>query len=170
MKLTQPDFSSLESDEVLMEGMVASDVASLWRRLARTAAVQHVARSLASDEVRIRRLCDFIKSLLDEVHDQCHRHPNDVAICAGLVVLEQSPLDSVRSLIAYLRRANEPSLVWVRRMAEYCDGRWMSTITITEKLSLPVADDEDTVSVGSPGQYGAIAPGCVCLHYNIAAA
>lgn len=153
-----------------MEGMLASDVASLWRRLARTAAVQHVAWSLASDKARIRRLCEFIQGLLDEPHDQGYRHPNDVAVCAGLVILEQSPLDCVRSLIAHLRRTNEPSLVWGRRMAEYCDGRWMSTITITEKLSLPVADDEDTVSIGSPGQHVAVAPGWVCRRYIIAAA
>ena len=88
----KPDFLMLSSDDVFAEGMLPSDVESLWRRLAILPAVQKVARGLASDPDEIRALCDFVDNLLREPYDSRYRHPNDIAICAALVILEQSPL------------------------------------------------------------------------------
>lgn len=136
--------AQLKSDEVLLEGMLASDIGSLCRRLARTASVQDVSRWLASDAIRIRMLCMLIRKLIDELYEPEYRHPNDLAICAGLVVLEHSPLETVRALFGQLRRRKEPSLVWVSRMAEFCDERWITT-TRSEMRILP--DDDAITSV-----------------------
>ena len=127
MKTHNSDFVALSSDDVFAEGMLASDVGSMWRRLARFPAVEKVARGLASDPEEIRALCDFADKLLSEPYDSQYRHPNDIAICASLVILEQSPLAQVRHLLARLRRVEEPSLIWIRRMAEYCNDRWTNT-------------------------------------------
>ncbi len=125
-------FDALKSDEVLLQGMLASDVRSLWRRLARTAEVGDVARGLASQPERISALARYLEDLLDEPHDRAYRHPNDIAICAGLIILEQSPLADPRHLFSRLRRCERPSLVWVRRMAEHCQDRYIdSTRTVT---------------------------------------
>ena len=118
-------FESLRSDEVFIRGMLASDTRSLWRQLARTKEVQDVARGLASDPDRIRQLCHFVDGLLNQPYDRSYRHPDDIAICAALVILEQSPLSVARNLFARLRDMTAPSLAWVQRMAEYCDQRFV---------------------------------------------
>jgi hypothetical protein len=117
-------FEQLKSDEVFLVGMLASDVASLWRRLVRTPEVQNVARGLASDPENIAALCRFVRTLLAQPHASAFRHPNDVAISAALVILQASPLSVVRCLFAELKRLARPSLFWVRRIAEYCDERF----------------------------------------------
>lgn len=119
-----PDFEALVSDEVLVEGMLASDVRALWRRLARCESVRRVAREIASDVDRLKALCRFIDRLLEQDYDRRYRHPHDIAVCAALVLLEQSPLSDVRRLLSKLRRIELPSLRRVRRMAEYCDERY----------------------------------------------
>lgn len=119
------DFAILNSDEVLLQAAVASDVASLWRRLARTSAVRTLAAKLASDPDELAQLCAWAKHILQKPYDRSFRHPDDAAICAALLILEQSPLCAVRAMFAQLRRAREGSLVWVQRMAEYCDNRFV---------------------------------------------
>jgi len=130
-------FLLLLSDEVYVEGVVASDVASLWRRLARCESVQKVARHLSSDPKRIHALCVFLEKLLGESFDQTYAHPREMAICAGLVVLGASPLSTVRHLFARLLRCHLPSLVWVRRMAEYCDERRVSSVLMGGTVNRP---------------------------------
>jgi len=125
-----PSFEALMSDEVFLEGMAASDVGSLWSRLARTEAAMEVSRRLASDPSRLRALCAFAQDLLAENHDSAYRHPNDMAVCACLVLLAQSSLGAVRNLIERLRADKHPSLVWVQRMAEYCDRQRVETTSI----------------------------------------
>lgn len=116
-------YEELLSDEILSEGAVASDVGSLWRRLARTSGVRNAARDLSSDPVRIERLCSLVQDWRSESYDRAYLHPKDMAICAALVCLESSPLPVAKGLFARLRRAREPSLIWVRRMAEHCAER-----------------------------------------------
>ena len=140
MKPDKSSFDLLGSDDVLAEGMLASDVGSLWRRLGRLPPVQEVARALGSDPEEIRALCDFADELLNEPYDSRYRHPNDIAICASLVILGQSPLARVRNLLARLRRVDEPSLIWIRRMAEYCDDHWTNT-TFTRVGTPPDKED-----------------------------
>ena len=118
-------FQSLQSDELFVQGMHASDVRSLWRTFARTKEARDVARFLASDPDRIRELCQFVQDLLGKEHDPAYRHPDDIAICAALVILEQSPLSPVRNLFARLSRLTAPSLAWVRRMADHCLQRYV---------------------------------------------
>lgn len=127
MKTSYVDYEALISDGVFLEGSLASDVRALWRRLARCQAVRDVSRKLASDPVRIRALCEFVEDVLEQPYDRGYRHPHDLGICAALLVLEQSPLGSVRHLFARLQRTKLPSLVWVQRMAEYCADRFVST-------------------------------------------
>ena len=157
MNSNQHGFDALRSDDVFVEGMLASDVASLWRHLARTVAVREVARSLASEPTRIRALCQFAEDLLSENYDRGYRHPNDIVVCACLVILEQSPLGKVRHLFARLRRAREPSLVWVQRMAEYCYDR--STAVTQANHTLPgdegLAEESGWVIMEYPPQRSA---------------
>ena len=127
MKTLCVDYEALISDEVFLEGAIASDVGGLRRRLARCQAVRDVSRKLASDPVRIRALCEFVQELLEQPYDKGYRHPHDMGICAALVLLEQSPLGYVRRLFAQLGTTRLPSLVWVQRMAEYCAGRFVTT-------------------------------------------
>jgi hypothetical protein len=140
--MNEKGFEPLMSDEVFLAGASASDVRSLWRSLARTQEVREVARGLASDPTEIRRLCRFVERVLHEDYDRQFRHPDDIAIAAGLVVLEQSPLSDVRNLFARLRSSKEPSLAWVRMMAEYCDERFAEvkrsgTLTL-ERRKMPM--------------------------------
>jgi len=116
-------YEKLTSDEVFLAGVAASDVRTMWRSLARSRAVREVGQQLASDPSRIRALCRFVEYLLSQPHDDAFRHPSDIAACAGLVILEQSPLPEVRRLFARLRAGREPSLFWVREMADYCEQR-----------------------------------------------
>ena len=146
---------ALISDEVFLEGSLASDVRGLWRRLARTDEVREVSRKLASDPLLIQELCEFVQQLLDQPHGKEHRHPHDIAICAALVLLEQSPLGCVRGLFARLRKIKLPSLVWVRRMAEYCEQRfvpwqhaeWGATVAEAFEGRVTSNADSDTTSV-----------------------
>ena len=117
------DFERLTGDEVFLAGVAASDVPAMWRSLARSRAAREVAQQLASDPSRIRGLCRFVEYLLSQPHDDAFRHPNDIAACAALVILEQSPLPEVRGLFARLRAKREPSLFWVREMADHCEQR-----------------------------------------------
>lgn len=125
--MSSQDFSVLDSDGVLFQAAAASDVGSLWRRLARTPEVRSVALRLASDPESIRHLCGWIQKLLRMPYDNRYRHPAESAICAGLVLLEQSPLPEVRALFAQRRRERVNSLVWIRRMAEYCSDRFVDS-------------------------------------------
>lgn len=125
--MSSTDFSVLDSDAVLVQAAAASDVGSLWRRLARTPEVASVARGLASDPENIRRLCAWIEARLRTAHDIRYRHPADSAVCAGLVLLEQSPVPEARALFARLSRERANSLVWIQRMAEYCDDRFVDS-------------------------------------------
>lgn len=127
--MSSQDFSVLDSDGVLLQAAAASDVGSLWRRLARTPEIRRVAFRLASDPEGIREMCRWIQNLLRKPYDHRYRHPFEAAICAGLVLLEQSPLPEVRVLFAQLRRERLNSLVWVRRMAEYCSDRFVDSNT-----------------------------------------
>jgi hypothetical protein len=115
----------LLSDDLYAEGLLASDVASLWRRLARTEQVGKVARLLASDPDRIRGLAAYADNLAKEHHDSKFRHPHDIAICAALVVLQSSPLSQVQNLVARLSKDARPSLTWVQRMADYCREKFV---------------------------------------------
>ena len=137
-------FEQLLSDEVFLEGALASDVSSLWRRLSRQDDVRNVARTLASDRERIQALCGFANELIDMPYDKGFRHPHDVAICAALVVLQTSPLSDVRALFAKLRKDARPSLVWVRRMASFCDDTFVESLRFVESLcfsaSLQISD------------------------------
>jgi len=125
--MSSQGFSVLNSDAVLLQAAAASDVKSLWRRLARTPEVASVALMLASDPESIRRLCRWIQTLLRTPYDSRYRHPAESAICAGLVLLEQSPLPEARALFAQLCRERLNSLVWIRRMAEYCSDRFIDS-------------------------------------------
>ncbi len=118
-------FDVLLSDDVYAEGLLASDVASLWRRLARTEQVGRVARLLASDPDRIRELVVYVDKLAKEPHDSKFRHPNDIAMCAALVVLRTSPLSQAQNLVTRLSQELRPSLILVRRMAEYCHEQFV---------------------------------------------
>ena len=104
--------------------------------------MQDVARRIASDPDHLRRLCCFVEDLLGQDYDRRYRHPSDIAICAGLVLLEDSPLSEVRQLFARMRRIPVPSLAWVKQMAEYCDEK-RSDATILA-WTTPAADSEDT--------------------------
>jgi len=118
------DFHPLLSDEVFVAGISSSDARSLWRSLARTEAVRSVSRQLASDPDKIRQLCAFVRELLEAPADVGYMHPHNMAICAGLVLLEQSPLSVARNLFARLRGLTQPSLFWVQHMADYCEQRF----------------------------------------------
>lgn len=131
------EFQPLLDDELYAEGLLASDAPSLWRRLSRNERVQTVAGDLVSDPHRIRSLVRFVKDILGEGHNTGYRHPNDIAICAGLVVLRDSPLPEVRNLFYTLRRESKPSLAWVRRLADYCDDRIAQT-SIAHQLFRPI--------------------------------
>ncbi len=146
-----PGFDTLLSDDVLVDGMLASDVRSLWRRLARSPVVQDVARGIASSPDHLRALCHFVESLLGQDYDRRYRHPSDIAICAALVLLEDSPLSEVRQLFARLRRIPVPSLAWVKQMAEYCDEK-RSDATILA-WTTPAADSEDTQAAWTQDYY-----------------
>jgi hypothetical protein len=122
--MNEDNYQVLLSDEVFATGVAASDMPSLWRALARSASARKVARGLASEPARIRGLCRFLEHLLEEPYERGFRHPHDIAVCAALVILEQSPLSEARNLFARLKSRQEPSLVWVRRMAAYCDERF----------------------------------------------
>jgi ribosomal protein S12 methylthiotransferase accessory factor YcaO len=136
-----PEFNSLLNDEVLVEGLLASDTRSLWRRLARTAAVQQVATLIAGDPRRIAALSSFVQQLLEEPCDAKFRHPHEMAICATLVILEQSPLPSARTVFARLKAQRKPSLALVRALAEYCDSRFVdssvASFTLFERIDVP---------------------------------
>ena len=121
----ESEFEILHSDQVALEGLLASDVRSMWRRLARADAVRAVRRKISSDWDRICALASFVDSLLLERHEPHYRHPHDIAICAALIVLENSPLPVVRNLFSRLQKEERPSLVWVKRMADYCDMRFI---------------------------------------------
>ncbi|KKL65047.1 hypothetical protein LCGC14_2158880 [marine sediment metagenome] len=125
MGLTRVDFQRLLSQEVFLEGMAANDVRSLWRRLRGNAVVEDIDRRLCSDPQSIRELCEFVSELLNEEYDTHYRHPDDMAICAALVVLERSPISHARNLFSRLQTLKERSLVWVQRIAEYCDARFV---------------------------------------------
>jgi hypothetical protein len=136
-------FDILLSDDLYAEGLLASDVASLWRRLARTEQVGTVARLLASDRDRIRDLAAYTDKLAKEPCDSKFRHPHDVAICAALVVLHPSPLSPVRHLFDRLRRLKRAPLVWVQRMAEYCDDGFAGS----ERTSITLGSTGDGVGL-----------------------
>ena len=121
MPMATDNFHLLLSDDVFVEAMPASNVRSLRRRLARSRAVRKVSRDLSCDRERMQGLCEFVEDLLQEDYDKRYRHPHDVAVCAALVVLEQSPLSRVRNMFWRLRGVKDLSLAWVQRMAEYCD-------------------------------------------------
>jgi len=141
-------FDPLLSDAVFLEGMNASDVRGMWRALARAPDVRRVSRALGSDPGRIRDLCEFVEELLRTQYDRAYRHPQDVAICAALVVLEQSPLSPVRNLFARLRRPKERSLAWVQRMAEHCEERFVPS----DRMVLSVPYHSRLSGVGVSGQ------------------
>ena len=118
-------FEQLLSDEVFLAGVHASDVRALWRALARTPEARKVADALNSEPETIAALVGYVEKLIAASRDPAYRHPDDMAICCALVVLEQSPLPVVRHLFARLRDAHDPSMVWVRRMARHCDERFV---------------------------------------------
>lgn len=122
-----PGFALLLSDDLYVVGALASDTRSLWRSLASSEQVRRVAAELASDPNRIRALVSFIRAQVLENHELTYRHPNDIAVCAALVILQDSPLSEVRRLFYELRRIASPSLAWVARMAAYCDDRFCRT-------------------------------------------
>lgn len=144
-------FNLLMSDDLYVEGLLASDVASLCRRLARTEQVEEVYRYLASDPDRIRGLAAFSDRLARESHDAKFRHPNDIAICAALLILQSSPLSDVQSLLARLAREQRPSLTWVRRTAEYCREQFVPS----EHWSVSVGAwrDDPYVFSSGPGRW-----------------
>ena len=141
-------FESLLSDDVFVAAQLASDVRSMWRRLARTQEVRDVADGVGSDSVRIRALCEFVRALIEKPYDKRYRHPKEAALCAALVILEQSPATPARHLFARLKCAKQPSLILVRRMAEYCDERFTDSARVDQSfassdlapLALPPAD------------------------------
>jgi hypothetical protein len=136
-----PDFSLLLSDDVFLEGMLASDTHSLWRRLARTAVVREMAALIAGEPTRITALCSFVQRLLGATCDARYRHPHEMAACAALVILEQSPLAAARSLLAQLRAERRPSLALVQATAEYCDSRFVDSTVV----SFPVSPGMDAL-------------------------
>lgn len=138
MTIDGDNLDALRSDEVLSEGMLASDARSLGRRLACTGSVQSVARYLASEPDRIRALCAYLDDLLAGPCEPGYRHPDDMAICAGLLILADSSLSEVRSLFSRLHATHKPSLTWVTRMARYCAER--GTATEHSRTVLPTAD------------------------------
>ena len=137
------EFESLKSEEVFVQGMLASDVVSLYRRFSRAEEIRNVARVLGSNPPCLLYLCDFVLSLIDEPHSAGYRHPNDIAICAALVVLHPSPLSPVRHLFDRLRRLKRAPLVWVQRMAEYCDDGFAGS----ERTSITLGSTADGVGL-----------------------
>lgn len=127
MKTCRTDRQRLRCDEVFLAGVRASDVRSLWRALTRTHAVRLLARETASDPDRLRRLAALAEELLRRPHAGRCRHPEDLAVCAALVVLDRSPLGEVRALFARLAELESRPLIWVRRLAAYCAGRYVSS-------------------------------------------
>ncbi len=130
MTSTNSDFEVLRSDELFLEAAVASDERSLWRRLARAESVRQVAARLGSDPARIAALCQFGESILAQPHDLTRRHPDDIAACAVLVLVEQSPLPHARRLIGRASRDLRPSLAWAQRMARYCAERFADVVQV----------------------------------------
>ena len=120
-------YSKLLSDEVRIQGLSSSDVSTLWRRLARLPDIQEVALSLASSPVAIAALAEFAAELAQKKHSAVYRHPYDTAICAALVILEQSPLEAVRRLFVELSSNEKPSMIWIKRMAMHCESRITKT-------------------------------------------
>jgi hypothetical protein len=142
------EFESLKSEEVFIQGMLASDVVSLYRRLSRAEEVRDVARVLGSNPPCLLSLCEFVLSLVDEPHSAGYRHPNDIAACAALVVLHPSPLSPVRHLFDRLRRLKRAPLAWVQRMAEYCDEGFPGS----GRISITLGSSADGVGLTlSPG-------------------
>ena len=152
MSTLEQSIASLLSDEVFSEGTLASDVRSLWRRLARTQEVIGLARQLASDRNQIESLCSSVQVWLDEPYDRSYRHPKDIAICAALIALETSPLSAVRHLFTRLRGAKVPSLVWIKRMAEHCETR----IADSAYSSYRISPDSALQSACSQHQFEAL--------------
>jgi hypothetical protein len=127
--------------------MRASDVRSLWRFLARAPQVRAVARDVASAPPRIEGLVALVVELLARPCEEGMRHADDLAVCAALVVLDRSPLTAVRELFDRLAACEEPGLVWVRRLAEYCRAKFVSSdyhaVGLAEEIE---ADDEPSVA------------------------
>lgn len=146
MKST-PILDLLCSDDLYMEGVIASDVKSLWRQLSRSRIVRTVAANLSSDHERIRDVVSFVRELIEEEHDRAFRHPNDIAICAALVIIQDSPLSEVRSLFYSLRRNDLPSLVWIKRIASYCDDRFCKTAVSVSTIGPNIVLTPETIFV-----------------------
>ena len=118
------EFEGLRSEEVFADGSLASDVLSLRRRLGSLPQVAAVSLALSSDPERIKGLCRFVTRIIERDYDKRFRHPEDIGVCAALLLLEQSPLSEARNLMDRLKGCRELSLVWVQRMAEDCDRRY----------------------------------------------
>jgi|GEM_PF-5876704 len=118
----QAEFESLRSEDIFVEAGVASDVMSVRRRLERTPLVCRIVRAVKENETLVHDLMSFVNRLLSESYDRKYRHPDDIAICAALVILTVVPLTKVYELLGRLSRVEDPSLCWVRRMAEHCLG------------------------------------------------
>jgi hypothetical protein len=132
---TPKEFADLTSDDLYVEASAASDGRGLRRRLMKDPRVQSAARHLASDPDRIAELVEFARDLLIQPHDGTYRHPNDIAVCACLTVLEASPLNCVRQLIHRLKGIEEPSLVWVKRIALLCDSMFTEALQVPHRES-----------------------------------
>ncbi len=116
----QAEFELLRSEDMFVEIGVASDVMSMRRRLERTPLVCRIVRAVRENETLVHDLMSFVNRLLSESYDRKYRHPDDIAICAALVILTVVPLSKVYELLVRLSRVGDPSLCWVRRMAEHC--------------------------------------------------
>lgn len=150
MSFATATFQCLLGDNVLLAAELASDVRSMWRRLARSQEIHTVAETLASDACRIEHLCEFVEALLRQPYDRSFRHPSESAICAALLILEQCSATRARYLVSRLRRAKEPSLVIVQRMAEYCDERFVDSVPFRQAIPcseavLPMSPPDEPV-------------------------
>ena len=121
------DRQRLLCDDLFLAGMRASDVRSLWRFLARAPQVRAVARDIASAPPRLEGLVALVEELLARPCAEGVRHADDMAICAALVLLDRSPLPAARDLFDRLADCAQPGLVWVRRLAEYCRAKFVSS-------------------------------------------
>jgi len=109
-------FDTLLSNNVMMEGCYASDPGSCSRRLERT---DEVKALLPMTDEASRSLCLCLMRWFSQPYDRRYRHPKEMAICAGLVLLQDHlKLAEVKDLFEFINKIDEPALAWVAMVAE----------------------------------------------------
>jgi len=115
-----PEFEELLSDKVFMEGSWASTTSSMYCRFANLPEIIALRVAIENDAEKANRLAKFVEDLSLADHDPNYSIPNDMAICAGLMVLDANKTELVTALMKKFQETNQLSLGMVQLMANYC--------------------------------------------------